>query len=317
MTAACSATMLGFMRISRVVAAGIAHPFGDERSVTQAFPNPIKAQDADPFLMCDYFNMPSDGVARDEDHFPIDWHPHRGMDILSYFRTGVGRHGDSLGNRETFATPGMQWMSVGSGVEHAEGGGTPAGQEQQGFQIWINVPKEFKMNDPVYGTEPPEAIPQEEIAPGAKARLLAGPMGERVGVFKTKASVQVIDFDLDASASLKHTVPVGMDCALLFIYQGAAQVNDAAVKGNSIVVFDAAATGDGSGGRTFELKATGGALSAILFAGKRIKEPIAWHGPIVMNTQAEIQSTFRQLREGKFPPVRVPWDYHYIKNKSK
>ena len=67
--------------------------------------------------------MPSEKDPSDDpDHFPVDWHPHRGMDILSYFRTGLGRHGDSLGNRESFETPGMQWMSVGSGVEHAEGG---------------------------------------------------------------------------------------------------------------------------------------------------------------------------------------------------
>lgn len=69
----------------------------------------------------------------------VDWHPHRGMDILSYIKTGLGRHGDSMGNRETFATPGMQWISCGSGIEHAEGGGTAAGKVTKGFQLWINV----------------------------------------------------------------------------------------------------------------------------------------------------------------------------------
>ena len=125
--------------------------------------------------MCDFFSMPSPGVSADPDHFPVDWHPHRGMDILSYIKTGLGRHGDSMGNRETFATPGMQWISCGSGIEHAEGGGTPAGQTNTGFQIWINVPAARKMDDPQYGTEDAAAIPQEEVgAGGAQARLMSG-----------------------------------------------------------------------------------------------------------------------------------------------
>lgn len=81
------------------------------------------------------------------------------MDICTYLIEGIGRHGDSLGNREEFATPGIQWISVGSGIEHAEGGGTPAGVNMQGFQIWINVPAENKMDDPSYGTHSPGEIP--------------------------------------------------------------------------------------------------------------------------------------------------------------
>ena len=80
--------------------------------------------------------MAGEGVVQHEDDFPIDWHPHRGFDICSYFKTGVGRHGDSLGNRETFSTPGMQWVSCGSGIEHAEGGGTPEGEMMSGFQLY-------------------------------------------------------------------------------------------------------------------------------------------------------------------------------------
>jgi quercetin 2,3-dioxygenase len=95
---------------------------------------------SDPFLMCDYFHMTeTEPPVTNPDLFPIDWHPHRGFDIASYMKSGVGRHGDSLGNRETYETPGMQWMSTGSGVVHAEGGATPKGTMVQGFQIWINV----------------------------------------------------------------------------------------------------------------------------------------------------------------------------------
>ena len=78
--------------------------------------------------MCDYFDVEeSKGKASHQDEFPVNWHPHRGFDIASYLKSGTGRHGDSLGNRETYSTPGMQWMSVGSGVEHAEGGANEKG----------------------------------------------------------------------------------------------------------------------------------------------------------------------------------------------
>ena len=95
------------MDILRITPAGITHPFGDHRSVTQAFPSGIPSKESDPFLMCDFFAMPSNGVASDPDEFDVQWHPHRGMDILSYIKTGVGRHGDSMGNREEFETPGV------------------------------------------------------------------------------------------------------------------------------------------------------------------------------------------------------------------
>ena len=138
-------TNMGLMKILRVADEGITYPFGDERSVKQAFPAGIDTKDADPFLMCDYFNAKESKGLADVDEFPVGWHPHRGFDICSYLRSGTGRHGDSLGNRETYETPGMQWMSTGSGVEHAEGGGNEKGQVVQGFQIWINVPAERKM----------------------------------------------------------------------------------------------------------------------------------------------------------------------------
>ncbi|CAK4077914.1 unnamed protein product, partial [Aphanomyces euteiches] len=139
------------MPLIRIANSGKVHPFGDDRTVNQAFPAGIPSEESDPYLMCDYLSMEAVGLASDPDHFPVNWHPHRGMDILSYWKAGVGRHGDSLGNRESFIAPGMQWMSCGSGVEHAEGGGTAEGIEA-GFQIWINVPASKKMDDPRSGT---------------------------------------------------------------------------------------------------------------------------------------------------------------------
>lgn len=119
---------------------------------------------------------------------------------------------------------------------------------------------------------------------------------------------------LPTGASVRHAIPMGMDNAMLYVYDGAATVAGRSIAPQSVVVFDAGSDSE----RGFELTATSaGPVSAILFAGKRLKEPIAWHGPIVMNTQAEIDATFQELRQGAFPPKRVPWDYHVIAAKPK
>ena len=263
------------MSVLRVAKAGATHPFGDERTVKQAFPAGLSKDESDPFLMCDYFSMASSGVSADPDHFPVGWHPHRGMDILSYMKTGIGRHGDSMGNRETFATPGIQWISCGSGIEHAEGGATPAGEMHTGFQIWINVPATKKMDDPKYGTEPTQAIPQEEVAPGAMARLLSGPWSSgRVGAMKTQTTTQMVDFELLGGAAAEHVVPPGMDTALLYVYQGSGTVAGKDVPEGAVVVLDA--TSDEARSLFFEAGTSGAHF--LLFAGKKLKEPVAWHG---------------------------------------
>jgi hypothetical protein len=107
-------TKMTTMKVVAVRTAQVAHPTGDPNfSVMQGFPDPFSAQESDPFLMCDVFGpTPSKGVETNPDKFQVGWHPHRGMDILTYLTEGIGRHADSLGNRETFASPGMQWISV-------------------------------------------------------------------------------------------------------------------------------------------------------------------------------------------------------------
>lgn len=310
------------MNVKRIVKEGITRPFGDERTVKQAFPSAIPAEQADPFLMCDYFNMENDAsIEYGDDDFPVGWHPHRGFDIASYIKTGVGRHGDSLGNRETFSTPGMQWMSTGSGVEHAEGGGGGGGGKMQGFQIWINVPSDRKMDDPRYGTVPTEELPVQEIAPGVTARVLAGAAfnDASTGPFETVQPVQMVDFELECNSQVTFNVAEGLDTTLLYLYEGTLtgvneQDNDAAssIPRGSVIQLDA--TSDDA--RHVQLKTSDGA-KVIMFAGKKLNEPIAWHGPIVMNTQEQIRQTFTELRSGKFPPVRVDWDYKRIASKPK
>jgi len=236
--------------------------------------------------------------------------------VVTYLKMGIGRHADSLGNRETFATPGMQWMNCGSGVEHAEGGGTPKGTPGEGFQIWINMPAKHKMDDPSYGTEPPESIPQLDIGSGsAKVRVLAGPLGDRVGPLKALVPIQMIDFELGASSSAPHAIPTELDTCMVYVYKGSGALQDAgALKEGDIAVFDASEESK----RGFTLS-TGPneSLGAVLFAGKKLKEPITWHGPLVMSTKQQIEDTFAKLRQGSFPPVRVSWDYKRLASKPK
>mmetsp|Transcript_2680 Transcript_2680/g.3657 ORF Transcript_2680/g.3657 Transcript_2680/m.3657 type:complete len:318 (+) Transcript_2680:44-997(+) len=308
----CKAMTL--MKVKKLSHVGITHPFGDARTVKQAFPAGIDTAEADPFLMCDYFDMKeSKGKAKHEDELPVNWHPHRGFDIASYIKTGTGRHGDSLGNRITFKTPGMQWMSTGSGVEHGEGGANEKGVVVQGFQIWINVPAERKMDDPRYGTVPPEDLPVVDLGKNAHARLLAGDAFGKRGPFETVQTIQMIDFELEASANITFNINEGMDTAMLFVYEGTmAKSNDEEdIEAGGIILFDAE-----SSERGIELvTSTERGASALLFVGKKLKEPIAWHGPIVMNTQQQISQTLQELRSGRFPPKRVDWDYKRISSK--
>jgi redox-sensitive bicupin YhaK (pirin superfamily) len=114
---------------------------------------------------------------------------------MTYLREGTGRHADSMGNVGEFFSPGFQWISVGSGIEHAEGGGTPEGERMHGFQIWINVPRAHKLADPAYGTADPSSIPVLDLG-GGSGRLLAGPnpFNSLEGPFLTKQPVQARPF---------------------------------------------------------------------------------------------------------------------------
>jgi redox-sensitive bicupin YhaK (pirin superfamily) len=313
------------MDIVRVAQQGITHPFGDHRTVKQAFPAGIDTKAADPFLMCDYFDAKeSQGKAKHDDEFPIDWHPHRGFDICSYLKSGTGRHGDSLGNRETYETPGMQWMSTGSGVVHAEGGANEKGQSVQGFQIWINVPAGKKMDDPRYGTVPTKDLPLVNVDLGFSARVLAGNAWGVTGPFATVQDVLMIDLELDNQGDGTSIttgcldVTKDLDTAMLYIYEGAMRVNsqETIIEAGNIVLFDASSD-EKRGIELATIKDSSSGGKAILFAGKKLKEPVAWHGPIVMNTQRQIQETLRELRSGEFPPIRVDWDYKRIATRPK
>ncbi|CAJ1347484.1 unnamed protein product [Effrenium voratum] len=296
------------MSVIEVKAAQVTHPTGDPKfSVMQPFPAAISEKDADPFLMCDEFGPAvSSGKETDPDRFPVAWHPHMGMDIMTYMREGRGRHADSLGNREEFDSPGFQWISVGSGIEHAEGGGTAKGETQHGFQIWLNVPKAHKADDPAYGTVSSELLTDFDSEHG-RARLLAGPYGGKEGAFKTKQSVQMIDFEVIPRAAFCHQIPEHMETVLVYCYRGSLRVG---AEGKSLPAQHVARLdGNSRAHRELLLEAGEEGAGCLLFAGKRINESIAWHGPFVASDKKELVMAFRAYQDGSFPPKRVPWDY--------
>ena len=271
----------------------------------------------DPFLMCDEFGPTvSKGLETDPDKFGVDWHPHVGMDICTYLREGTGRHADSMGNRGTFASPGFQWISVGSGIEHAEGGGTPRGQRMHGFQLWVNVPRAKKRDDPRYGTADPGSLPNVALGDGgggggagnasARVRVLAGPVAGAVGPFKTAQPVQIADYELEPGARATHTVPPNMQTCLVYVYRGSLTVGGRALPEKSIALLDAT---DAEGARAAPMRAGAGGAGALVFAGARIGEPICWHGPFVLASRAALQRAFGEYQAGTLPSVRVPWDY--------
>lgn len=297
------------LRVVRIRDSKIAYPTGNPNfSVVQPFPSAFGEKETDPFLMCDEFGPTvSSGAIQNPDRFPVDWHPHVGMDICTYMREGIGRHADSLGNRGNFESPGFQWISVGSGIEHAEGGGTPAGQTTHGFQIWVNVPRARKYDDPRYGTEDSSSMPILQLADGASVRVIAGPVKQVSGPFMTVQPVQICDFEIQSGASCVHEVPGGMETVLAYVYKGNGHLSGQAVNEKQVAIL---AREDISHIGQITMKAgDSGSMHVLLFAGKKIGEPIVWHGPFVMNSRKELQKVFEDYQMRRIPRVRAEWDY--------
>ena len=242
-------------------------------------------EDFDPFLMLDSFDStnPSDYLAG----FPM--HPHRGIETITYLISGEMEHEDSLGNQGVIRAGESQWMTAGSGILHQE---MPRRSERMlGFQLWLNLPRDEKMTPPAYLSIESGQMGLERRE-GAEIRVLAGRFGEAQGVVPRHVKASIYDIRLDAGASL--TVPVdGEETAFVFLIEGDAVVADRPVPVKTAVLL--------SGGEGVDLAAPAGASARIIFySGKALREPIAWGGPIVMNTKAELHHAFAELREGTF-----------------
>jgi len=303
------------MPVKYVRAAKAANPTGDPNfTVQQCMPGAIPEAECDPFLMCDEFGPTVSKGAHGDDTdegFDVPWHPHHGMEILSYIVEGRGRHADSLGNRETFASPGFQWLSVGSGIEHAEGGGTPAGERTHGFQIWMRMPVANMEDDPRYGTVEPADIPTVQIDKGL-VRVIAGALNGVMGPARFSVTVQMLEVELEPGAEWSYTVPDNMDNAIFYCFKGGATINRReTIKSQQCCRFDT------SGARTALITAGGDGYRCMVFTGKMTKEKIIWHGPFVCSSRQNLESTFQKYNRGQFPPKRVSWDYKDVRQKPR
>ena len=254
----------------------------------------------DPFLMLDDFG--GDDPARYVRGFP--WHPHRGIETISYVLRGEVEHEDSLGNHGVIGAGEVQWMTAGSGIIHQE---MPVGDARgrlRGLQLWSNLPAANKMMAPRYQDVKASAIPVVPRQDGVCVRVVCGEVdGVRGPVRDIVSDPQLLDVTIPAGVAFRHPVPRDYN-VFAYVLEGAGRFDCGA--GASLAAETLVGFGDGD-----EIAAVGdaGPVRFILASGRPIGEPVAWKGPIVMNTQAELETAFRELEEGTFvkgEPVKEP-----------
>lgn len=244
-------------------------------------------RDFDPFLMLDAF----DSINPDDYVRGFPWHPHRGIETITYLIEGDIEHGDSLGNKGSIKDGDCQWMTAGSGIIHQE---MPvASSRMLGAQIWLNLPAKDKMTTPAYGDIRHEDIPTV-TRDGARVKVIAGEYEGVKGAF-TGAYVPAtyLDIELEPGATLQVPVASGLTAfAYFFSGEGLIGENVETVNEKHAVLF-------GDGDSVLVRAGEFGARFILLFA-LPLHEPIAWGGPIVMNTQGELAQAFRELDDGTF-----------------
>lgn len=263
----------------------------------------------DPFLLLDDFRN-----ERPEDYragFP--WHPHRGIETITYVLAGTVEHQDSLGNRGALGAGDVQWMTAGSGILHQE---MPEGDPQgrmHGFQLWANLPSSLKMTRPRYQDVKAAEIPEIVDDDGTVVRIVCGEFwGRRGPVEGVAANPRYLDVLVPAGR--RKVLPVDTrSSAFAYVFDGAGRFCDASaplgvltekeVDGEEVVVRER--TGNRSlvlfgSGDEVVVEAGDEGIRFLLVSGRPLEEPVAWYGPIVMNTQAELQQAVKELRDGSF-----------------
>ncbi len=245
----------------------------------------------DPFLLLDHFGSdnPSDYVLG----FP--WHPHRGIETITYMIEGEVVHEDSLGNKGIIGPGDVQWMTAGSGIIHQE---MPqiSKKDLYGFQLWANLPSSHKMMVPRYREITDVMIPQISLTNGIKVRIISGIFNNIVGpVRDIITDPEYLDVLIPPNSEFVHEIEKGKTVlAYVFDGQGYFDENEDKLKSK----YDLILYQDGD---KVKIKADEGAqLRFILVSGKPLNEPIAWRGPIVMNTTEELIMAFKEYQEGTF-----------------
>lgn len=265
--------------------------------------------DFDPFLLFDDFrnDNPDDYLAG----FP--WHPHRGIETITYVLAGTVDHGDSLGNRGSLGAGDVQWMTAGRGIMHQEMPKGDAGGRMHGFQLWANLPSRYKMTAPRYQDIAAADIPEVVDDDGTRARVIVGEFwGKKGPVEGVAADPRYIDVSVPPGQRKRLAVDRSHH-AFAYVFAGSGTFRDASdpqgvlteqpdgatrrsrpndAENRSLVLFDR--------GDEVVVQAGDQGIRFLLVSGRPIEEPVAWYGPIVMNTQQELQQAMRELRNGTF-----------------
>ena len=267
-----------------------------------------KTKEFDPFLLLDDFrnDRPEDYLAG----FP--WHPHRGIETITYVLAGSVEHGDSLGNKGRMGAGDVQWMTAGSGILHQE---MPRGDPQgrmHGFQLWANLPASLKMTNPRYQDIPSVVIPEVTEDDGTTARVICGEFwGKKGPVEGVAADPNYIDISVPPGRKRRIAIETTRH-AFAYVFAGSGTFRDASnpravltesavdpnaptvydAKNHSLVLFDR--------GDEIVVQAGPEGIRFLLVSGKPLEEPVAWRGPIVMNTQDQLRQAFHELNDGTF-----------------
>ncbi len=262
----------------------------------------------DPFLLLDDFR--SDDPAKYLPGFP--WHPHRGIETITYVIQGDVEHGDSLGNKGDISAGDVQWMTAGSGIIHQE---MPKGDEKGrmgGFQLWANLPASHKMMDPRYRDVKSSQIPEVTLEGGVKVKIISGRVNDVQGpVRDIVTDPEYLDVSIPKGATFRHPEKRG-HTVFAYVTSGSAYFDPGRdpysrdEAGRNYFDMDRECR---CGPETLVLYGEGDAISVtaeeepvrfLLASGKPIGEPVAWYGPIVMNTSEEIRIAFDEYRKGTF-----------------
>lgn len=245
----------------------------------------------DPILLLDSFDStnPDDYTAG----FPM--HPHRGIETISYVYRGFMTHKDSLGNEDTIGDGEVQWMTAGSGIMHEEK--LPAAERMLGVQLWLNLPAKDKMVPPAYHSIKNSEIEEIELD-GGKLRLLAGDFEGSKGYISKYLPLDYYDIHFNPNASIVVNTDSERS-VMIFTLLGDAYVAGELVKEKTAVKL--------TSGDTIEIKATAEKAQVLFISSKQLAEPVAWGGPIVMNTREELNKAFDDLQRGTFLQDKISY----------
>ncbi|MHA1136258.1 MAG: pirin family protein [Candidatus Thorarchaeota archaeon] len=243
----------------------------------------------DPFLLLDHFGSdnPDDFIKG----FP--WHPHRGIETITYLIEGSVEHEDSLGNKGVIGSGDVQWMTAGSGIIHQEMPSQAEGLPRVlGFQLWANLPSSDKMMHPRYQDIKDSQIPEVETETGAKIRIICGKINGTCGpVTEIVTDPEYMDIIVPPGKEFIHSVKEG-HTVFAYVFEGNGYFDEKLIESDHLVLFE--------DGDQVVAKAGEKQLRFLLVSGMPLGEPIAWYGPIVMNNKEELETAFQEYRDGSF-----------------